>query len=66
MASKGTAAKGKKLRKGRLHIRCRRCGNHAYHKIKGICSSCGYGKSKRLRQYRWQKKKRSKWSYRIK
>ena len=39
---KGTPAMGKKRRKGRLHIKCRRCGKNSYHKIRGICSSCGY------------------------
>ncbi len=63
MASKGTAAKGKKLVKGRLHIRCRRCGSPSYHKIRNICSRCGYGKSRKLRSYRWMKKKRGKWSF---
>ncbi|MEK6840128.1 MAG: 50S ribosomal protein L37e, partial [Nanoarchaeota archaeon] len=58
MGSKGTGAKGKKMHKGRLHIRCRRCGSPSYHKIDRICSKCGYGRTKRLRQYRWMKKKR--------
>ena len=39
-----------------LHIRCRRCGKASYHKKKRVCSSCGYGRSKRLRGYNWQKK----------
>ncbi|MBS3118037.1 50S ribosomal protein L37e [Candidatus Woesearchaeota archaeon] len=52
--SKGTAALG--LRKGRLHIRCRRCGKASYHKKTGICSSCGFGRSSKLRSYEWQKK----------
>ena len=66
MASKGTAAKGQRLRRGRLHIRCARCGKTAYHKKFKICASCGFGKSKKIRKYAWMKKKRSKWSYRIK
>ncbi|MBI1972843.1 50S ribosomal protein L37e [Candidatus Woesearchaeota archaeon] len=61
MASKGTAAKGKKRIHGRLHIRCRRCGRASYHKIRGVCSSCGYGNTARLRRYNWLKKKVSKW-----
>ena len=60
MASKGTAAKGKKRIHGRLHIRCRRCGKSAYHKIKRICSSCGFGKTTTLRTYKWLKDKVSK------
>jgi large subunit ribosomal protein L37e len=57
---KGTASKGVKRNKGRLHIRCRRCGKAAYHKIKKTCSSCGYGNSSRLRRYNWHKKTVSK------
>tara|TARA_Y100000310_G_scaffold162833_1_gene162776 strand:+ start:7964 stop:8200 length:237 start_codon:yes stop_codon:yes gene_type:complete len=53
---KGTASKGLKRNKGRLHIRCRRCGKTAYHKIKSVCSSCGYGNSAKLRRYNWNKK----------
>lgn len=45
---------GKKNRtKG--HIACRRCGKITYHATKGVCSSCGYGKSARMRSYAWQK-----------
>ncbi|MEK6812749.1 MAG: 50S ribosomal protein L37e [Nanoarchaeota archaeon] len=54
--SKGTRSQGVKRNKGVLHIRCRRCGKKSYHKIKGVCASCGYGKSARLRKYRWNKK----------
>ena len=57
MTSKGTAAFGKRQKK--THIRCRRCGNHAYHVRKGVCSKCGYGKSKKIRSYSWQTKKAS-------
>lgn len=59
MASKGTAAKGKNA-KAKLHYRCRRCGQATYHKKKRICSSCGYGRTSKMRKYAWQKKKRSK------
>ena len=52
---KGTPSMGKKS-KGKLHIMCRRCGNRSYHMKKGVCSSCGYGKSSRLRKYRAGKK----------
>ncbi len=45
---KGTPAKGR--RNKRTHIKCRRCGNQSYNMRKGFCSSCGYGRSKRLRQ----------------
>lgn len=50
----GTAAMGRKSGK-KTHIICRRCGNHTYHKTKKVCSSCGYGKSPKLRSYAWQK-----------
>jgi len=57
---KGTASKGLKRNKGRLHIRCRRCGSPSYHKIKKACSRCGYGNSSKLRRYNWNKKKVTK------
>ncbi|MFW5852952.1 MAG: 50S ribosomal protein L37e [Nanoarchaeota archaeon] len=50
----GTAAMGARSGK-KSHIMCRRCGNHTYHKSKKVCSSCGYGKSAKLRSYSWQK-----------
>lgn len=53
--TKGTASHGKKSGK-KTHIYCRRCGKRTYHKRKKACSSCGYGKSKRLRSYTWQTK----------
>jgi large subunit ribosomal protein L37e len=52
---KGTASMGKKSGK-RNTMRCRRCGKPSYHKIKKVCSSCGFGKSKKLRKYSCQKK----------
>ena len=51
---KGTASMGKKSGK-KSHIACRRCGSITYHARKKVCSSCGYGKSARLRSYNWQK-----------
>ncbi|NOZ81467.1 MAG: 50S ribosomal protein L37e [DPANN group archaeon] len=53
--SKGTASHGKKSGKT-THIVCRRCGQKTYHMRKKVCSSCGYGKSAKLRSYSWQKK----------
>ncbi|MBI4453127.1 50S ribosomal protein L37e [Candidatus Woesearchaeota archaeon] len=53
--TKGTYSQGKKSR-GKTHIRCRRCGDITYHKKRKICSSCGYGKSARMKHYNWQKK----------
>jgi large subunit ribosomal protein L37e len=53
--TKGTPSLGKKSGKD-VHIRCRRCGKASYHKIRGVCASCGYGNSAKLRSYNWQKK----------
>jgi len=53
---KGTASMGKKSGKVSL-IKCRRCGKRTYHKTKKTCSSCGYGRSSKLRNYNWKKKK---------
>jgi large subunit ribosomal protein L37e len=53
---KGTYSQGKHST-GKTHIVCRRCGKRAYHITTGVCASCGYGKSKRLRSYKWAKKK---------
>jgi len=55
--TKGTPSMGKKSGK-RTTIKCRRCGKVKYHKIKKICSSCGFGKSAKLRDYNWHKKKK--------
>ena len=51
--SKGTPSFGKHNKI--THIRCRRCGRHAYHVRKKRCSSCGYPDSK-VRKFRWQGK----------
>jgi len=53
--AKGTHSMGKKSGK-KTHIHCRRCGKRTYHKRKKKCSSCGYGKTSKLRSYTWQKK----------
>ena len=57
--TKGTASKGKHSGKV-THARCRRCGKRTYHLNKRQCASCGYGRSAKLRKYRWDKKLRSK------
>ncbi|MBW3019047.1 50S ribosomal protein L37e [Candidatus Woesearchaeota archaeon] len=44
----GTGSQGRKGQ-GRSHIVCRRCGNRSYHKSRGICASCGYGKTAKKR-----------------
>ncbi|PSN84548.1 50S ribosomal protein L37e [Candidatus Marsarchaeota G2 archaeon ECH_B_SAG-F08] len=53
---KGTPSQGLKGR-SKTHIRCRRCGHHSYHIRKHKCAHCGFGKSKKLREYSWLKKK---------
>ncbi len=53
--SKGTPSMGKHSGKV-THIHCRRCGQHTYHMRHKECSSCGFGKSAKLRSYSWQKK----------
>jgi len=55
--SKGTPSRGKRQKS--THIRCRRCGRHAYHKQKSQCASCGYGATARIRSYRWNKRNRA-------
>ena len=56
--TKGTPSMGKKSGKSKYVIRCRRCGKRSYHVRKKKCSSCGFGKSSKLRKYSWQKKRR--------
>ncbi|MBI4439041.1 50S ribosomal protein L37e [Candidatus Woesearchaeota archaeon] len=51
---KGTHSMGKKSGKKNT-IYCRRCGSKSYNLNRNKCSSCGYGKSARLRGYNWQK-----------
>ncbi|MFH0874445.1 MAG: 50S ribosomal protein L37e [archaeon] len=52
--TKGTPSQGKKS--GKItHIHCRRCGQKSYHRNKHKCSSCGYGKSAKMRDYSWKK-----------
>jgi large subunit ribosomal protein L37e len=54
--AKGTASMGKKSGKRGKIDRCRRCGKKTYHLSKKTCSSCGYGKTKKIRNYNWSKK----------
>jgi len=51
----GTASMGKKSGK-RSHIKCRRCGEGAFHMRKKKCAKCGYGDTARVRKYVWNKK----------
>jgi large subunit ribosomal protein L37e len=53
--SKGTPSKGPRNKV--VHARCRRCGKNSYHIRQKACSSCGFGKSSRLRSYAWINKK---------
>ena len=53
--TKGTPSMGKRST-GKLHLSCRRCGKTAYHMKRGVCASCGYGNSSRLRKYTTIKK----------
>ena len=50
--AKGTPSFGKKQKK--THIVCRRCGKHSYHARDGVCSACGFGKSRRIKKFSWQ------------
>ncbi|NPA23248.1 MAG: 50S ribosomal protein L37e [Crenarchaeota archaeon] len=56
---KGTTSFGK-MSSGKTHIRCPRCGRHAYHVRKKYCAACGWGRSRRIRRYSWQNKKVNK------
>ena len=48
---KGTYSQGKHG-SSKNHIACRRCGRKAYHAARGICASCGYGKTAKMRRTR--------------
>jgi large subunit ribosomal protein L37e len=52
--SKGTPSMGKCHK--RSHIRCRRCGGFSFNFKKKICVSCGFGRTPRLRSYKWMRK----------
>ena len=53
--SKGTPSMGKMNKK--THISCRRCGHVTYHAQKKVCSACGFGRSTKLRSYKWINKR---------
>ncbi|HZX45168.1 MAG TPA: 50S ribosomal protein L37e [Candidatus Nanoarchaeia archaeon] len=53
--TKGTPSMGRKSGRRNM-IHCRRCGKRTYHISKKKCSSCGYGRTARLRKYNWNKK----------
>jgi len=52
--SKGTPSMGPRHKV--THIRCRRCGRRAYHAQKKVCAACGFGRSRRIKRYRWKNK----------
>ena len=54
MTGSGTPSQGKK--NTTTHVKCRRCGEKSYHVKKGVCSSCGFGKSAKRRGYEWTSK----------
>nr|AIE98685.1 ribosomal protein L37e (RP-L37e, RPL37) [uncultured marine thaumarchaeote KM3_06_C02] len=41
------------MSKGKTHMRCRRCGRHSYHLRHKECAYCGFGRSAKLRKYKW-------------
>ncbi|WP_461864718.1 50S ribosomal protein L37e [Thermococcus sp.] len=51
----GTAPHGKRNRTP-THIKCRRCGRKSFNVKKGYCAACGFGRSSRMRKYRWSRK----------
>jgi large subunit ribosomal protein L37e len=51
---KGTPARrGGKI----VHVRCRRCGSHSYHRQKRVCAACGFGDTAHRRRFSWAKLK---------
>lgn len=52
--SKGTPSMGKCHKSS--HIRCRRCGSLSYNFKRKVCVSCGFGKTRKLRSYKWMRK----------
>jgi len=55
--TKGTPSKGKRSGK-KTHVICRRCGGHTYHAQHKECASCGFGKTKTIRRFSWQTKRK--------
>ncbi|MBI2664877.1 50S ribosomal protein L37e [Candidatus Woesearchaeota archaeon] len=51
---KGTHSMGKKSGKKNM-IYCRRCGKRTLNTSNRACSSCGFGRTKRMRSYSWMK-----------
>jgi len=40
------------IRNDKSHTTCRRCGKVSMHIQKGICASCGYGGTTKMRRFR--------------
>jgi large subunit ribosomal protein L37e len=40
----------------RSHTICRRCGKHSFHIRTKVCSACGFGKTKKIKNYNLEKK----------
>ncbi len=53
--TKGTPSFGEKSGK-KNHIPCRRCGRRAYHARKHVCAACGFGRTAKIRKYKWANK----------
>ncbi|MEM7826872.1 MAG: 50S ribosomal protein L37e [Candidatus Aenigmatarchaeota archaeon] len=49
---KGTPSFGKHSKIN--HIRCRRCGRHSYNIKTSICSACGFGRTRKIRNENWR------------
>jgi len=54
VVGKGTPSMGK--RQKRSHVLCRRCGKRSYNIRLRACSKCGYGKTAKIKRYKWQTK----------
>ncbi|MBI2143808.1 50S ribosomal protein L37e [Candidatus Woesearchaeota archaeon] len=52
--TKGTYSMGKKSGSKNM-IYCRRCGQRKLTLRGRTCASCGFGSSKKMRSYKWQK-----------
>ena len=55
--TKGTPSFGRKNKI--VHVRCRRCGRHAYHLRKKRCAACGFGATRKWRHYNWSTRTRT-------
>ncbi|MCL2549543.1 MAG: 50S ribosomal protein L37e [Methanimicrococcus sp.] len=51
---KGTPSLGQ--RQKRTHMKCRRCGSTSFNIHTKQCVACGFGRSAKLRDYKWVRK----------